>query len=460
MPAARAAGVARPMPFPPPAAAAGAPHRPWLAWLQAALVVVAVLSYSSARLQIGTPDADELNASDPLGAVLPLLLLLGCAVSALLHWRRVLALLPRLWPFLPLMLLVLASALWSEAPAASLRRAVSLGVLMVFVLSTLAGPGLERFMALVVGTSLALILASLAEAALRPALGFDTGEYANAIRGVFRQKNVFGMALLCCALALSALVMERGRLRWRDGALLLLLLAMLVLARSTTSLLLTLLVAGATVAFLWLDRGGAWMAAVLLAATVGAMAGLLVFAALGVEGLFELLGKDSSLTGRTFIWAGVWAAIERKPLLGHGYAAFWLPDSPQVQAIRDIVQWNVPSAHSGYLEVLVQLGWVGGVLLAMMALGTLALALRALWHGPRRRGLWLLMLLLVIGIFNQSESALLNPDLPMAYWLMMLLAVQERSPRAVPVPAWRRAGYSARHPGGAPGAPPPLPPRR
>ena len=130
-------------------------------------------------------------------------------------------------------------------------------------------------------------------------------------------------------------------------------------------------------------------------------------------------------------------------MLGYGYSAFWIVGSPGVNAIWAAVQWEVPTAHSGFLEVLLQLGWAGAGLVAAMALGTAAMAVLALFRGPRRRGMWMLLQLVILLILNYSESALLNPDLQTVFWMMMFLALQERPASQVVRPDWRRAGYVA-----------------
>jgi O-antigen ligase len=160
-----------------------------------------------------------------------------------------------------------------------------------------------------------------------------------------------------------------------------------------------------------------------LAAAVGLAAGAIVFTGIGMEGLFDLIGKDSSLTGRTFIWEGVWQIIAGRPLLGHGYSAFWLENSRNVRALAELVAWDVPNAHSGYLEVLLQLGWVGMALVSLMGVATLALALRAMLRGQVALGLWVVLVLGVVGVLNRTESVLLNPDFPMLFWLLALLAI-------------------------------------
>ena len=87
-----------------------------------------------------------------------------------------------------------------------------------------------------------------------------------------------------------------------------------------------------------------------------------------------LTGKDLSFTGRTDIWAIVVAHVKHQPWIGSGYGAYWigpLPWAPVYQFILQM-QFYPGSAHSGYLEVLNDLGILG---LACL-LGYLGLFLR------------------------------------------------------------------------------------
>ncbi len=393
--------------------------------IQAVLAVLGVVLYSGAKFTLSAgAGAAGLGAVDPLNRLLQLVLLLGCGGLALGAGREGLRGALRLWPFLLLLGLIVLSALWSQSPGHTLRRSLGVLAMVAFVVATGALLGVGRFFRITLGTMAGLMALSLLEAALRPSVGFDTGDYANAIRGVFPQKNVLGMALLFAALALSFTVLERGRLRWADGMWLGALLAMLVLARSTTSLLLTVVVAGVTVLVLWLDRGALWRAGAGLLAALGLVGGLVAFAGIGVEGFFDLIGKDSSLTGRTFIWDGVWRIIAARPTLGHGYAAFWLEEARGVRALVELVQWDVPNAHSGYLEVLLQLGWTGMALVALLATVLLARALAVALRGQVALALWAVLVLAVVAVLNRTESVLLNPDFPMLFCLLALLALR------------------------------------
>jgi exopolysaccharide production protein ExoQ len=82
--------------------------------------------------------------------------------------------------------------------------------------------------------------------------------------------------------------------------------------------------------------------------------------------LLNLLGKDSTLTGRTFLWRHAIDNIARRPILGIGYGAFWRIQNPEAQELWYAL--NVPagagfSFHNEYLQMFVDLGICGFMLL-------------------------------------------------------------------------------------------------
>jgi O-antigen ligase len=384
-----------------------------------AFFVVALFNYLGAKVSLAPPDPDTgLSGFDPVNMLIQAAVLAMGLGYALLHPRRLLALMLAALPFVLLFAFAGASSLWSQLPGQSLRRAVGLTAQLLFVLFLFATLGLQRSMKLLLGVVLLTVALGLLEAVLRPAVGFDVGYYSNAIRGVFVQKNTFGTALLHGSLALSYLMLTEGQATRRHLAVALVLVAMLVLARSATALVLTLMVLGLTGAWLAARAGGAWLAAALLGAGLMAAAGLSFAGAFGTEGFFDLLGKEETLTGRTEIWASVDRAIANRPWLGHGLAAFWIQGLTPAELIWLDLQWPAPDAHSGWREVVLQLGWVGLAALTGLALLTGGMALWRL-AGPRRTlGFWTLLLLLVAIIHGNTESALFRGDGLLILWML------------------------------------------
>jgi O-antigen ligase len=111
-----------------------------------------------------------------------------------------------------------------------------------------------------------------------------------------------------------------------------------------------------------------------------------------------------TLTGRTYIWDFVNYEIARKPLLGWGYLSFWLvgPDSP---AIVEAPGWikTMPHAHNGYLDTILDMGYVGLVSLVVFIFTTLY-AIGRVADRDLRRAWFLLSLALFVILTNFLES--------------------------------------------------------
>lgn len=84
--------------------------------------------------------------------------------------------------------------------------------------------------------------------------------------------------------------------------------------------------------------------------------------------IFTSLGRSSDLTGREAIWEAVLARASERPWLGWGYATPWAPWDPAFDGwIIDHGQ-TVLQAHNMWVDILMQLGIVGVVLLALLYL--------------------------------------------------------------------------------------------
>ncbi len=68
--------------------------------------------------------------------------------------------------------------------------------------------------------------------------------------------------------------------------------------------------------------------------------------------ILEAVGRTTTLTGRTPLWAAVVDAIKLRPWLGYGYAIFWVGGNLDSLNVIKIAGWNAPHAHNGYLEIV------------------------------------------------------------------------------------------------------------
>ncbi|WP_296744344.1 O-antigen ligase [Mesorhizobium sp.] len=90
-----------------------------------------------------------------------------------------------------------------------------------------------------------------------------------------------------------------------------------------------------------------------------------------LDAVLGIFGKDSTLTGRTYLWEQGWAAAMERPWLGYGYAAYWLQgfaDPERLWAEFYISTRTGFHFHNTYVETLVELGFVGVTMLALIIL--------------------------------------------------------------------------------------------
>lgn len=308
--------------------------------------------------------------------------------------------------FAVLGLWVYLSVLWSINSETTSRRAFA------FVATTLFGVYFgSRFrdgegVVMIARLSVFLAIASAVAALAYPKMGISHDINAGTWRGLWYEKNSLGAVMAVGAFScVSAGVITGKGWRWAAGAAVC--VALVLESRSKTALLAALLPA-ALYLVLWLSRRGPALAVIAIFGAVtaaGATASVLAFAP---DIAFKALGKDPTLTGRTEIWAALFRRIAERPVTGYGYAAFWEKQSLPAQQIRRETGWSVPTAHNGWIDILVQVGWVGAVLTGVLMAAVLACALvRGRKTGD---GDWSLMFTITFLMSSFSESILIQPN--------------------------------------------------
>lgn len=306
-----------------------------------------------------------------------------------------------------LLLLAALSFFWSITPDVTLRR------VMALVFTTLGGVALAarwrwRTLAEIIAVAMAVMaIISLLLGALLPDMGRMQELFPGAWRGLWLEKNGLGNNMvMATAATLGAAIMVPARRRLWLG-LSLIPIALVALSTSKTALIVLILVLG-SMAFVGVVKSGPKRA---VAATwlgaVGLIGAVLIITTQS-ELLFEVLGKDATLTGRTEIWSGIMRQMADHPWLGFGYGAVW--DDPSFTGpkawIAHEARFSAANAHSGWLEIYLGLG-LGGVILfvAWVAL----VWLQALWTSYTSEAAWLLMPMMTsYTITMMSESVGMN----------------------------------------------------
>jgi O-antigen ligase len=176
-----------------------------------------------------------------------------------------------------------------------------------------------------------------------------------------------------------------------------------------------LIAGGAVAVLLWALRRVTpgtrrWIGAGVLLSGLAAVA----TAAAWPQLVFGALGREATLSGRIAIWQTVLAAIGERPLLGHGYAAFW-----RSAAAAPVAQ-TATNAHNGYLDLLAELGLAGGLLFAVPAVLYAAAGVRRAIDQASTIALWVPAYLGFFLVMNLAESTLLRHKI---FWALYVAAV-------------------------------------
>jgi O-antigen ligase len=347
------------------------------------------------------------------------LLALGVAVP-LARSGSALKLLRRVNPYLLLFFaLAAASALWSIDSGITIRRVVrALTIALDFFAFVLIAGKTASFQSVLRPVYTFVLAGSILFVLAEPRLAIEQGtqfELLGAWRGLTTQKNGLGsLAAVGLILWLHAgLSKERNWLVALSGATVSAIC--LVHSRSSTSLMAAIF---GSVLLLMLLRSptglrrylpyliGLFVCALLIYSL--AVLNLVPGSGMLLSPITALTGKDMTFSGRTAIWDIINQNIAQHRLLGSGYGAYWnqTPGSPSLAMLQRLYFYPT-EGHNGYLDVINDLGIVGGLCL----LGYLLTYLRQgllIFRTQRSQGALFLTLLLAQMVANLSESRWFN----------------------------------------------------
>lgn len=150
-------------------------------------------------------------------------------------------------------------------------------------------------------------------------------------------------------------------------------------------------------------------------------------AALGY--ILQATGKDEDLTGRVPLWLYALGDIAERPFLGYGLDSFFI-DSRE-GALTMAVGWTPDQSHNGFLDMILELGVVGLVLLG----GALISAFRRLPYAkPNSRAAAVVGVSVLLLLFaqNLTESNLYRSS--NLIWLILSISVAHLSvPKRAPL---------------------------
>jgi O-antigen ligase len=305
------------------------------------------------------------------GVVSPLLMLGGLfAIGLILSSPRCMALLSRCWPLLVLCGLALVSTAWSVNPSGTLNRAIQytfgtlLGVAMMGTLGSREG------LRLIIRSLSLLCVLSLIWAVLLPDLGvhqpYEQAQtvHAGLWRGVFSHKISLG-TLGGVTFGLLLFYGWRAFSNWIFYPVSLVVSAIcLVMSGSATGVMSAIVMATLLFVSYRVVRQGARVRRPLVRIITLSLSLIVASTFSGaLDNLVVLLGRSSDLTGRAEYWPHVLDFIHAdNRLLGYGYSQF----SYVGVAIQDNAGMYLGEAHNGFLEMVVDFGYPGALIVVLV----------------------------------------------------------------------------------------------
>jgi O-antigen ligase len=389
-------------------------------WIVNAFVIFWLIGTSGAIFPIlAVGDGGEAHFDEEARSRLRLLLLPGLMLAPLLLLIRFKALATLFLRNAFLLLLVLWVALsftWTVAPEVTGRRIISLMANTLIIGFLVVDRDIKQILRLFSWIMLIILGASLVFILLRPELGMMPD--GRGLRGAFTHKNLMGETVVVSLITFFA-ALKCGAISRKVGFLCYgLALALLLPVGAASSIVIGLVIISLHVFFLT-DVLPGRLRAMLLAfgVSIVLISGGILFA--NLDDALGLLGRDTTLTGRTEIWSFVLSKITERPWLGYGFSAFF--ETQQFgRYVLDGFGWSIPTAHNGYLETVLGLGWIGLVIL-LGYIGTMMyrLIVRSQTYSTPLFMFSMPVLVYYCGI-NLTESTMLGPS--GISWLIMALA--------------------------------------
>jgi exopolysaccharide production protein ExoQ len=150
------------------------------------------------------------------------------------------------------------------------------------------------------------------------------------------------------------------------------------------------------------------------------LAGGLMFFFGGDSALSSALGRGNGLSGRSAIWEAAISAAGN-PMIGTGFESFW---NVNVEKVARLLPgyWeihNLVSAHNGYIQIYLDLGWIGVCLIALILISGYRRAGKAFQRDPELASLMLAYVTTATS-YSITEAGFRTLT---AAWFFLLLAV-------------------------------------
>ena len=365
----------------------------------------------------------------------PFLYMLAAFFTANLFLLKTHSLLPvmgRGWIAFLMPVMCVISALWAPDAAGAIRRGLLLAM-TAFVAINMAGRLSSR--QLIYSYFAVEFFAGVLSIINPDVVGKDA-------TGIFDQKNMLAIHmffLYSAAIAMALDPTERAIMRMLSVAAMPIALALIWMSHSmtTVAMVLALTMAFLVQAFVWQPAARVIHLRTLMALVAAILVSLVVLIVFGLiqldamKTVLEAMGKDSTLTGRTYLWDQARELMDAHPLTGMGAGGFWRPEVGQANSLihyfyyKSFVKF---SFHNSYLEAGVELGYPGMYAAMLLASWALFNAGRTWLLNQSLHNMFFMIMCAMVVLRSQTEIDL-NGEFGPTLIMLMVAAMRREAPQ-------------------------------
>ena len=320
---------------------------------------------------------------------------------------------PFLWGLVGL---IVFSFIWSDFPELSQKAGIKTLYTTLFGLYLASRFTLKEQLRIIAWALLIAAVFSLVYTLAFRGAGIEQGTHSGSWRGPLIHKNHFGRLMVVSALVCLLAAFNSGRYRYLMWAGCALCVALLVLSDSGTGLIvfLTLVV---LLPFYRALRLSDSLAIPFFITMITVAGGIALWAGTNWNDLLFRYGKDPTLSGRTHIWDAVIERLWQRPWLGYGYHGFWEEKGESVYVFR-AVQYLVYQAHNGFLNIAIELGFLGLLCYSLSMLFTYIRAIRCVRSDQTSAELWPIIYVTFLLMFNYTETTTVEQN--SIFWVLFV----------------------------------------
>lgn len=152
-----------------------------------------------------------------------------------------------------------------------------------------------------------------------------------------------------------------------------------------------------------LSKNRSWLVFILITIVLFVSAAFLMMDSLAI--IFQLLGRDATLTGRTTIWEFGVDYFMSHPFFGGGFESFFedAQNSPASALWEEMPFYKAPSFHNGFLELLAEAGLIGGA-------SFILIYLRGFSNALKFKDNLMISIFVLFSIANTASAMLIKPN--------------------------------------------------